>query len=132
MTKGNSNPEAKISFEAKTEATFDAEAEVLLEAEPVPEPEPPKMVKKIITCPRCKGSCTWVSSATGVRKETAVGKLSDPKRICPKCQGNGKTHRMITEEQAAAEKEAATNARKTAKAQIDAKARAAKKAIDEE
>lgn len=102
-----------------------------LEVPPFPKPEPPKMVKKIITCTRCSGSGTWVSSRTGVRRKTATGKLADPKRACPRCQGTGKTYRMITEEQAAVEKEATKNARRTAKVKIDIKATAAKKAIDE-
>lgn len=122
MAKGNPIPSAKVALDTVATAALETVAE--------PEPEPPKMVKKIITCTRCSGSGTWFSSRTGVRKKTAVGPLADPKRTCPRCRGTGKTHVMITEEQAAAEKEATKNARHAAKAKIDVTATAAKKAID--
>lgn len=95
-------------------------------------PEAPPMVKKIITCTRCKGSGTWVSSATGVRRRTASGPLADPNTKCPRCQGTKKSHVWITEEQDRAEKAERAERIKKAKAQVDTKARAAKKAIDSE
>ena len=96
------------------------------------EPEPVKMVPKRIQCPRCKGAGTFISSRTGVRAKTAFAPLTDSSRPCPKCKGRKTVVIMITEEQAIAEKAKKAQIRKEAKAAVDAKARTAKKAIDDE
>ena len=100
--------------------------------EPPVEPEPVKMVPKWITCTRCKGTGTWVSSRTGVRRKTAFGKLADPKRKCPRCRGRKTVVITITEKQAKAEKAERAAIRKQARDAIDRKARAAKAALDNE
>ena len=99
--------------------------------EPPIEPEPVKMVPKWITCPRCKGTGTFVSSRTGVRAKTASGPSTDSSRPCPKCKGKQKVVIVITEKQAKAEKAERAAIRKEATAAIDRKARAAKAALDE-
>lgn len=92
--------------------------------------EAPTMVKKMITCTRCNGLGTWVSSKTGVRRKTAGGPLADSKRKCPRCNGTKKSHVWITEEQDRLEKKERAEKKARAKAQVDAKAEVAKKEID--
>jgi len=126
MSKSNKNKTTKQSPNA---GTGDMAAPPEIAAPPAPEPV--KMVKKIITCSRCKGDGFWHTSATGRRLQTISGPVIDTEKTCPKCRSAGKTHVMITEDQLIAEKAAAQEARQVAKAEIDAAARAAKKAIDE-
>lgn len=127
----------KAALEAKIKVTLEVEAKAMSEAAETKAAfeaafEPVKMVPKKITCPRCDGDGVWHTSATGVRLATIGGPVVDTDRPCPECKGNKSIRIMITEEQDKAEKAERAARNKKAKAQIDEKARAAKKEIDAE
>jgi len=89
------------------------------------------MVDKKILCPRCDGSGTWVSSATGVRALTAGEPLEDPTRVCPKCKGEKTIIIRIPLEQDKAEKKVVKEKKITAKEKIRNEAKKKSKEIDE-
>lgn len=95
-------------------------------------PEPVKMVPKNITCPRCKGDGIWHTSATGRRLATIGGPVVDETEPCPNCKGATYITIQMPKEQFDRELAEYKARKNTAKAKVDADARAAKKAIDKE
>ena len=98
-----------------------------------------KTYPKRIVCPRCKGTGTWVSSKTGVRALTAGDEaLTDDSRPCPRCKGVKSIVIRLNEAQHCIDVEAKKKAKaeieaekKKAQAKIDEQAKAKKKAVDQ-